>query len=66
MVGGKCRLVAVHRLGALGQHQAGVVHQHVDPRRLLEDLRRTLADGGQVGQVEDDELDPALTDQTVA
>ena len=35
-------------------------------RRLVEDLLRPLTHGGQVGQVEDDELDPAFTATAVA
>ena len=61
MVDGERGLVAVHRLGALGQHEARVVDEHVQPRRLLQDLRRAPPDRRQVGQVEDDELDLALT-----
>ena len=63
MVDGERGLVAVHRLGPLAQDQARVVDEHVEPGCLLEDLRRAPPDRGQVGQVEDDELDPRLADR---
>ena len=65
MVDGERRLVAIDRLGPLGQHEAGVVDQHVEPGRLLQDLRCSLPHRGQVGQVEDDELHAALTVETL-
>ena len=60
VVGGERRLVAVHRLGPLAQHQAGVVDQHVEAGCLLEDLVRAAPHRGQVGQVEDHQLDRRL------
>ncbi len=56
MVDGERRLVTVDGLGTLGQHETGVVDQHVEPRRLFQDLRGSLPHRGEVGQVEHDEL----------
>ena len=57
VVRGKGGLQPFDRLGPLGQDQPRVVDEHVQPRRLLEDLGGPPAHRREVGQIEGHELD---------
>ena len=56
MIDGERGLVSVDRLGALGQHEAGVVDQHVERGACSRISAAPAPNRGQVAQVEDDEL----------
>ena len=61
MVRPECRLETVDGLAALTEDQTGVVDQHVQAGRELEDLLCAAPDRSQVGQVEHDQLHPRRT-----